>query len=131
MEKVHEESIVDMIESIACDVPRRLIVNVANKNDYMPGVPRDFEVEVPAIISAQGVQPIVTAPLPRSIIAHTLRDRVAPTEMELYAYSRGSRKLLVELILMDRWVQSEDAARAFVDEILAMDQHEALRRHYQ
>ncbi|MBQ8524721.1 MAG: hypothetical protein IJ457_08875 [Clostridia bacterium] len=123
-------SIVPIIESIVCDIPGVFIVNVLNKGFLVPGIPEDFEVEVPALCSAAGVHPITTSPLPKTIIAHTLRDRVAPVEMELAAYENGSLDYLKELVLMDKWATSMKQVSDFVDEILDLPYHKAMKEHY-
>ena len=87
-------------------------------------------MEVPALISASGVYPMQTDPLPKTIIAHTLRDRVAPVEMELAAYENGSIEYLKELILMDKWATSMSQVEAFLDEIMNLPYHEEMRKHY-
>ena len=58
-------------------------------------------VEAPAPASRKGIQSIKTDGLSKLLIAHILRDRVAPVEVELEAYESGSRELLLELIMMD------------------------------
>jgi len=128
---VHPDDLmVPLIESLATDIPRVRIVNVLNRGGLVPGVPEDFEVEVPALCDAGGIHPIQTDPLPRHIIAHILRDRVAPVEMELEAYESGDIELLIELVLMDKWATSYNQARAFVEEILALPYHSELRAHF-
>jgi len=112
------------------DIPRVFIVNVLNKGFLVPGIPEDFEVEVPALCSAAGVHPITTSSLPKTIIAHTLRDRVAPVEMELAAYENGSIDYLRELVLMDKWATSMKQVSAFVDEILDLPYHKEMKEHY-
>ena len=107
-----------------------LIVNLLNKGQLVPGLPEDFEVEVHALCNGDGVHPIQTSPLPKSIIAHTLRDRVAPVEMELAAYESGDINLLRELVLMDKWATSMEQVSAFIDEILELPYHEEMRKHY-
>jgi alpha-galactosidase len=124
------EPMIPIVESVSCDSPRVLIVNILNTNDYVSGIPRDFEVEIPALVSAQGVQGIKTKGLPKPIIAHILRDRVAPVEMELEAYRVGSRELLRQLVLMDKWTQSVEHADRLIDEIFALPYHAELREHY-
>ncbi len=121
---------VPMLESLSADVPRVMIVNLLNRGGLVPGLPEDFEVEVPALIDGGGVHPIRTSPLPRDIIAHILRDRVAPVEMELCAYEKGDLDLLVDLVLMDKWATSEKQARAFVKEILDLPYHREMKEHY-
>lgn len=124
------EIIVPLIESIACDIPRTFIVNILNSGDFVPGVPRDFEVEVPALVSKRGVQGIRSLGLPKPLIAYILRDRVAPVEVELEAYEAGSRELLLQLILMDPWTRSEEQARNLLEDMLALPRHEEMRQHY-
>jgi alpha-galactosidase len=128
-EKSHE-SFIPIMESIALDIPRPFIVNLPNDGEYVPGVPKDFAVEIPAMVSKLGIQGIRTNPLPRPILAHILRDRVAPVEMELAAYEEGSKKLLLQLVMMDPWTRSLEQAEAFLDEILALPYHEEMRQHY-
>jgi alpha-galactosidase len=124
------EVMVDVIESIAFDLPRVLVGNVLNAGGFVPGVPADFAVEVPTRVSAAGVQGLHTRELPRPILARLWRDRLAPVEVELAAYAQGSRELLRQLILMDPFTRSLDQAAALLDDILAMPGHEALRSHY-
>ncbi len=124
------EPMVPIIESISCDIPRIIIVNIQNDGEYVPGIPRDFEVEIPALVSKGGIEGIKTKGLPKPIIAHILRDRVAPVEIELEAYNRGSRDLLVQLVLMDKWITSEKQANELIDDIFALPYHKELREHY-
>jgi alpha-galactosidase len=125
------ESMVGIIESIACDIPKVFIVNILNDGDFIPGVPADFQVEVPALVSRRGIQGIQTNGLPPEIIAYILHDRVAPVELELEAYERGSKELLLQLVMTDHWSRSEDQALAMIEDILALPYHEEMRAHYQ
>jgi len=124
------EVIVPMIESIACDIPRILIGNIQNRGALVPGIPEDFEVEVPTLVSARGVQGIQTRGMPKALVAHILRDRVSPVNLELEAYNTGSRELLLQTIMMDPWGRSEDQAVGLLEEIFALPHYEALRAHY-
>lgn len=124
------EPMVPLIESIACDIPRVIIGNVANDHQYVAGVPADFEVEIPLLASRRGLQGIQTGGLPAPLLAHTLRERVAPVEIELEAFMRGSKDLLLQLILTDPWSRSEAQAGALLNAILAMPSHDEMRRHY-
>lgn len=124
------EIIVPLIESMACDIPRVFQVNIMNEGDFVPGIPQDFEVEVPALVSKRGIQGIRTDGLPKPLIAYTLKDRVAPVEVELDAYESGSRERLLELIMMDPWTRSEEQAKRLLEDILALPQHEEMRQHY-
>ena len=125
------EVMVPMIESIACDVPRVLIGNVLNSGDFVPGIPRDFAVEIPTLVSRRGIEGIQTRGLPDAVLAQIWRDRVGPVTIELAAYDEGSRERLLELILADPWTQSLDQATTMLEEILAMPEHAGMRAHYQ
>jgi len=124
------EIIVPLVESIACDIPRVLIANVMNTGDFVPGVPQNFEVEIPTLVSKRGVEGIKTDGLPKPLIGYILRDRVAPVEVELEAYETGSKERLLELIMMDPWTRSEEQAKSLMEEILALPGYEEMRQHY-
>ena len=124
------EQTVPLIESIACDVPRRVQVNVMNRGSLVPGIPSNFEVEVPALVDGKGVRGLEVSGLPRPVLAYALRDRVAPVEAELEAYESGSRELLVELVMMDPWTRSREQAERLVERILKLPYHEEMRKHY-
>jgi alpha-galactosidase len=121
---------IPIVESIACDIPRTFITNIQNTNEFVAGIPRDFEVEIPTLISRRGVQGIKTDGLPRAILAHLLRDRVAPVEIELEAYEKGSRDLLTHLVMTDKWITSQRQAEDLVEEVFALPYHGELREHY-
>src|SRR5262249_44231885 len=106
------ERIVSVVESLLCDTPRVIISNIPNSGEYVPGIPRDFQVEVPALISRRGVQGIQTDGLPPAALSYLLRDTVAPVNLELAAYQAGSRRLLLELLMQDPWTRSAEQAGA-------------------
>ncbi len=120
------EVMVPMMESLYFDVPRVLIGNVPNTHQFVPGIPTDFAVEVPLLVSRRGVEPVPTQGLPGPVVDHITRDRVAPVNTELTAYETGSLEMLRQLVLMDPWTRSEEQAVRLVEEILAMPEHEAI-----
>ena len=124
------EVMVPMIESIACDIPRVLIGNILNTGDFVPGVPRDFAVEIPLLVSKRGIEGIRTQPLPPAVLAQIAKDRVATVTLELAAYDEGSRARLLDLILTDPWTTSLTQAETLLEDILAMPQHGMLRDRY-
>jgi alpha-galactosidase len=103
---------------------------VLNTGDFVPGIPRDFAVEIPTQVSKRGIAGVQTGGLPDAVLAQIAKDRVAPVTIELAAYDEGSRERLVELVLADPWTTSLAQAETLVDEILAMPGHEAMREHY-
>jgi len=122
--------VISIIESMACQIPRVFQVNIMNGGGFVPGLPQDFEVEIPALVSKIGVRGIETHGLPKPLIACALRDRVAPVEVELEAYETRSKERLLELIMMDPWTRSEDQAKKFLEDILALTYHKEMREHY-
>ena len=124
------EPMIPLIESLACGVERNIVVNVLNDHEYVPGFPRDFEVEVPAFCGSHGVQPIVMNPLPRAILAHAYHDRIAPVEMELAAFDAHDKNLLVDLVMMDPRSQSLKQAEGLVNEIFDLPYHSEMKEWY-
>ncbi len=125
------EVIVPMIESLGCDLPRVIIGNVPNTDHYVPGLPTNFAVEIPARVSRRGIQGIHTTPLPPAVLAHALRDYVAPVNVELEAFAQRSRSLLLELVMMDPWTRSEHTAQELLEAIMALPYHAEMREYYQ
>jgi alpha-galactosidase len=115
---------------MACNIPRIFQVNILNSNYFVPGIPQDFAVEIPALVSKAGVQGVKTYGLPKPLTVYALRDRVSPVNMEIEAYESGSRDLLLQLILMDPWARSEEQAKKFLEDILALPYHAEMREHY-
>jgi alpha-galactosidase len=73
---------------------------------------------------------VQTTPLPAPLVAHVLSDYVAPVNIELEAYERRDRKLLLELILTDPFTRSQAQARDLLDAMLALPYHTEVREHY-
>jgi alpha-galactosidase len=124
------ESIVPVVEALLCDTPRVIISNIPNTGEYIPGIPRDFQVEVPALVSRRGIQGIQTGGLPPAALSYLLRDTVAPVNLELAAYQSGSRRLLLELLMQDPWTRSAEQASAMLEEVLALPFNSEMREHY-
>ncbi len=124
------EVMVPMIEALACDTSRVLIGNVPNTRDFVPGIPRHIGVEIPLLVSKHGLQGVATDGLPPELTARVLRDYVAPVETEIAAYTQGSKRLLLEMIMMDGQTRSYSQAVAMLDAILALPYHEDMRAHY-
>lgn len=128
--KMSGEVMVPMIESIAHDIPRVLVGNVLNTGSIVPGVPENFAVEAPLLVSKRGLEGVRTKRLPDSVLALILRDRIATVTAELDAYEHGRREALRQLILMDPWTRSTEQADRLLDDILGMHGHEEMAAHY-
>ena len=119
-----------LIESLECNIPRTFYVNVLNKGGIVPGIPENFSVEVQALCQKDEIRPIQVDPLPPSIIALTMRDRLAPVEMEIQAFITGKMAYLEELVLMDKWAASLTQVRAFIKEIMDLPHNADLKAYY-
>ncbi len=55
---------------------------------------------------------------------------VAPVEVELGAYPSGSKQRLLELVIIDPWMMSEEQARKILEDVLALPYHDSVRQYY-
>ena len=125
-----DDLMIPLVESLACNIPRLMFVNVLNRGGLAPGIPEDFAVEIQALCQRDEVRPIKSDPLPKDMTSYILRDRVAPVEMELEAYRTGKINLLEELVLMDKWATSVKQVRGFINEILDLPYHTEMKSHF-
>jgi len=125
-----DDLMIPLVESLACNVPRLMFVNLLNRGGIAPGIPEDFAVEIQALCQRDEIRPIKGDPLPKDMVAYILRDRVAPVEMELEAYKTGRIELLEELVLMDKWAASLKQARGFIGEILDLPYHTEMKEYF-
>lgn len=125
-----DEPMIPTIEALAFDVEHILVVNIPNTGDFVPGVPKDYEVECRALVSGRGIQGLRMQPLSKELLAYTYRDRIAPVEMELRAFETGDIHLLEQLVLMDPWTKSLDQAKALIADILDMPCNHAMKEYF-
>ena len=125
------EPMIPLIEALACDVERPVIVNIPNTYEYVPGLPKDFAVEIKALVSGRGIQGVHMLPQPKAITALTYRDRIAPVETELLAYESGDRRMLEALIMMDPWTKSLAQAQALIQDILDLPCNAAMKEYFE
>lgn len=128
--KRSNEVVIDLIESLFCDIEKIFTVNILNNAQYVPGVPANFQVEIPALCGKKGIQGIHTDGLPKAIMSHLFRDRIAPVEIELEAYEKKDWNLLLSLIMMDPWTKSELQATNLLNDIMELPYNEDMRKHY-
>ena len=125
-----DEPMVPVVESLAFNVENKVIVNVLNDGNYVPGVPLDYECECWAIVNKDGIHPIHAKPQPKAVIAQLLRDRVAPVEMELQALETGDIHYLEQLVMMDPWTKSLKQAQDFIRDILDMPCNKEMKEYF-
>jgi alpha-galactosidase len=109
---------------IACDVVldlgrREPSVNVPNRGGAVENLPEDAIVEVAAVVDRKGVHPERVGPLPMAI-AELCRRQTAIQELLVEAYRTGSRKLLLQALLLDPVVDSVSKAQQLIDDMLRL-----------
>jgi alpha-galactosidase len=109
---------------IICDMEldrgaRRDAVNVLNGGGYISNLPADSVVEVPASVDAAGIHPETVGPLPEAFAA-LARHQLAINKLTVEAYRTRSRRLLLQVLLLEPTVNSAPRAEAMLDEMLAL-----------
>jgi alpha-galactosidase len=114
------EMAVPMILAHARDEAARFISsNVLNDQLWIPNLPPDGIVEVPATVDARGFHPEAVPPLPDGIAA-LLRTQMAIQKLTVSAYRERSRKLLLQALLLEPMVNSITRAEALIDDMLQL-----------
>ena len=94
-------------------------VNVPNRG-AIEGIGDDVVVEVPAVVSTRGIQPVHVGKLPDRLVFHVLLPRILEMERELSAWRNGDRAMLLSQLLWDNRTRTREQAEALLDEILGM-----------
>lgn len=124
------EPMIPLMEGLAFDTDTKVIVNILNDGGYMKGLSTDYEVEIAARVDKHGIHPIHNNGLPKPIMTHLMRDRIAPVEMELAAFENHSIDLLVDLVMMDPWTTSRVQAEKLVLDILDLPVNKKMKEYY-
>ena len=124
------EPMIPLMEGLAFDTNNTVVVNILNDGEYMKGLPRDYEVEIAAKVNKSGVHPICNDGLPKNIMSHLIRDRIAPVELEISAFENRSKEQLIELVMMDPWTRSRAQAEKLVDDIFALPCNSDMKEYY-
>jgi len=107
---------------IICDIMGdrgilRPSVNALNSGGFIPNMPRDVVVEVPVRADARGIHPQHVDPIPEPWAAFT-RTQYVIHGLLTEAYRTGSRKLLLQALLLDPCVDSITRAEKLLDWML-------------
>ena len=124
-----EEQIVPIIDGLVNDNVGQFQVNVPNRGTIQ-GIPHDVVVEVPAIVSKIGIQPIHVGALPPKLMLEALLPHWLDMERNLLAFKTGDRSILLWNALDSHQTHSYDQAVAVMEELLAMEGHEEMNEHY-
>ena len=95
----HGIVVVEVMQSIIEDLGERFIVNVMN-GGLIPNLPPSVAVEVPSVVTAEGVHPIGIGALPKGLAA-VLSEHALVEEMTAEAALSGDRSLLRQAMTAD------------------------------
>jgi alpha-galactosidase len=110
------ELAIPLIEGVACGMTRHLdAVNVPNA-DYVGGLPPSVAVEVPATVGTDGLRPRAIPDLPEAVLA-LMRVQTSISQLLVDAFFEGSRKTLLQALLLDPTTRSYRNAVALIDEM--------------
>ena len=109
---------------ILCDIELdrhrfREAVNVLNSDRYITNLPSRCAVEVPAMVDAKGIHPVHVGEIPEPFAA-IIRTQATICELLTEAYSTGSRKRLLQALLLDPVVNSVSKAEKMLDQMLKL-----------
>jgi alpha-galactosidase len=124
-----KEQIVPIIDALVNDNEDQFQVNVPN-GGTLEGVPDDVVVEVPAIVTKRGVQPLHVGALPPKVMLECILPHWLDMERNLLAFKTGDRSILLWNALDSHQTRSYDQAVAVLEDLLAMDGHEEMNEHF-
>lgn len=113
------ELAVPLIEGVGCGLPRRLdAVDLPNRG-FVSGLPDDVVVEVPARAERGTITPEPLDPLPPGVTA-LLRHQASINDLLVEAFRSGSRRLLLQALLLDPNTPSYHNAVHLIDEMFEL-----------
>jgi alpha-galactosidase len=107
-----------LIDALWNDNEVTLQVNVPN-NGAIQGIPDDVVVELPAVCSHRGIQPLQVGRLPRSLMLTQLYPRLLHAEQLIAMALEPDERVLLRMILDDHRTKSWDRAVEFLEAIKA------------
>ncbi|MGW5241479.1 6-phospho-beta-glucosidase [Monashia sp. NPDC004114] len=117
----YSEAAVDLVGALlgtgATSTPSRQVVNVRN-GSTLPLLPEDAVIEVPAIVTARGAEPVPQAPLP-PLVAGLVAHVHAYERLALDAALHGGRARVVEALLAHPLVGQLSVADCLADRLIA------------
>lgn len=96
-------------------------VNVLNTKPYIPNLPPNCVIEIPATADRTGIHPQHVGPIPETFAA-MMRTQFTIHELLTEAYRTRTRRLLLQALLLDPVVHSITEAEKLLDEMLDLQQ---------
>jgi alpha-galactosidase len=119
------QTTVELTVPIICDIEldrnrRELAANVLNRGNAIGNLPEDAVVEVPIRVDAGGVHPVQIGALPEAI-AGMCNLQISIQKLLVEAYRTGSRKALLQALLIDPVVDSYRRAREMMETMIKVE----------
>jgi alpha-galactosidase len=127
--KLSGELIVPIIAALAHDSPGIFQVNVPNKGS-LPGIADDVVVEVPALVSGAGVQPLRLDPLPKPLMTRMVIPKILEMEMNLEVFQRGDPRVWFHQLMFDHRTRTPEQALAAMRAVLDLPFNSALKERF-
>lgn len=117
MRHVHSEGAAEIIEAIVANLNRYdEAVNIPNRG-AISNLPQESIVEIPGMVSSNGVRGIQMTPLPEPV-AELCRREAALVELVVDAAVHGDRHLALQALLLDPMINDVERARNILDDYL-------------
>jgi len=108
-----------LIDALVNDNRVELQVNVPNRG-AIEGIPDDVVVELPAICSRRGIQPLQIGKLPRTLLLTVLYPRLLEAEQLVSLSLHPDERVLLRMILEDHRTGSWEQAVSLAREAMAL-----------
>lgn len=96
----------------------QLAINIPNEG-YIPNLPQNAMVEVPAMVSAIGIRGLPVGNLPEPV-AELCRRQIAVTELAVKAAATGDKTAALHALVMDPMVTDLRMGRAILEDYLKL-----------
>ena len=93
-------------------------VNIPNQG-FVPGLPADAVVEVPARVDDRGLHPVTMPPLPEPVLA-LLRTQCSINKLLVEAFAESTRSKLLQALLLDPTTHSYRSAASLIPKMLEL-----------
>ena len=123
------ELIVPVIDALANDRQGIFQVNVPNRG-ALPGIADDVVVEVPALVSRGGIQPLRLDPLPRRLLNRVLTPKILEMELNLEVYQTGDARAWFHQLMFDHRTRSPEQAITAMQAVLDLPFNAPLRERF-
>ena len=123
------EQQVPIIDALLNNRAGEFQVNIPN-HGAIAGIADDVVVEVTAVVSGWGVQPIQVGAMPRRVLLHVILPQILEMERTLEAYLAGDKKMLLSRLLWDHRTRSVEQAEAMIEDLLDQPRNRDMTEHF-